>query len=225
MTDEAIRASSDKLQEWRAEILEHKYQIVLALAFLAIASTLNYYFGTYVSSQAIVATVPDLILDNLPCVSIPLVSTLYVWLYISVFVVLFAYPFFFRPRRLHYVLGMTSLFILVRAVFVTFTHLKTPDDAVHVVFPWVFQSLHFTNDMFFSGHAGLPFLGFLMFRRNKIIRTYMLVSSILLGAVVLLLHQHYSIDVFSAFFITYGIYRIGGKVFNNVEGHGAAVHR
>jgi hypothetical protein len=219
MTDEAIRASG-RLQEWRTEILDHKYQILLALAFLGIACTLNYYFGTYVSNRAIVATVPDLVLDNVPCVNIPVVSVLYVWLYISVFVVLFSYPFFFRPRRLHYVLGMTSLFILVRAIFVTFTHLKTPADAVHVLFPWPFQGLHFTNDMFFSGHAGLPFLGFLMFRQNKAIRSYMLASSIILGAVVLLMHQHYAIDVLSAFFITYGIYRIGGKVFNNVEGHG-----
>ena len=39
----------------------------------------------------------------------------------------------------------------------------------------------------------------------------MLASSIILGITVLLMHVHYSIDVFSAYFIVYGIYVLGNK--------------
>jgi len=31
---------------------------------------------------------------------------------------------------------------------------------------------------------------------------------------VLLMHQHYTIDVVSAFFITYGVYKIGNRLFD-----------
>jgi hypothetical protein len=36
----------------------------------------------------------------------------------------------------------------------------------------------------------------------------MLVSSIILAITVLLMHVHYSIDVLSAYFITYGVYKL-----------------
>ena len=71
----------------------------------------------------------------------------------------------------------------------------------------------FTGDMFFSAHTGLPFLAALLFWQNKIWRYVFLISSLIFGATVLLGHLHYSIDVFSAFFITYGIYHLAIKFF------------
>jgi hypothetical protein len=69
------------------------------------------------------------------------------------------------------------------------------------------------NDLFFSGHTGLPFLIALIFWDHIYIRRLFLVSSVVFGVVVLLAHLHYSIDVFAAFFITYSIYHISLKVF------------
>ena len=34
---------------------------------------------------------------------------------------------------------------------------------------------------------------------------------------VLGMHQHYSIDVFAAFFITYGVYKMGGWVIKKLK--------
>jgi prolipoprotein diacylglyceryltransferase len=45
------------------------------------------------------------------------------------------------------------------------------------------------------------------------IRTLFLAASVVFGVIVLLSHLHYSIDVFSAFFITYSIYHIAIKLF------------
>ena len=59
--------------------------------------------------------------------------------------------------------------------------------------------------LFFSGHTGLPFLLALMFWEHKVIRNIFLTFSFTFAIVVLLGHIHYSIDVLSAFFISYGI--------------------
>jgi hypothetical protein len=70
------------------------------------------------------------------------------------------------------------------------------------------------NDLFFSGHTGLPFLIALIFWDHVYVRTLFLSSSVVFGVIVLLSHLHYSIDVFSAFFITYSIYHISLKLFH-----------
>jgi membrane-associated phospholipid phosphatase len=48
---------------------------------------------------------------------------------------------------------------------------------------------------------------------NRLLRYIFLCASVVFGVVVLLGHLHYSIDVFAAFFITYGIYQIATKLF------------
>ena len=69
------------------------------------------------------------------------------------------------------------------------------------------------GDYFFSGHTGLPFLLTLLFWDNVFLRVLFFVSSIFFGVVVLLGHLHYSIDVLSAFFITYTIYHLSEAFF------------
>jgi len=59
----------------------------------------------------------------------------------------------------------------------------------------------------------LPFLLALIFWDEKYLRYFFIVSSIFFGAIVLLGHYHYSIDVAAAFFITYTIYHIAKKLF------------
>jgi hypothetical protein len=71
---------------------------------------------------------------------------------------------------------------------------------------------------FFWFCGAVPFLGFLLFREDNI-RYFFLFFSFFMGAVVLLMHVHYSIDVFSAFFITYGTHKVGEKFFNKVNSY------
>src|SRR3989339_678229 len=57
------------------------------------------------------------------------------------------------------------------------------------------------------------FIFVLIFWENKWLRTIFVASSIFFGASVLLGHLHYSIDVFSAFFITFGIFHLAKSFF------------
>jgi membrane-associated phospholipid phosphatase len=105
-----------------------------------------------------------------------------------------------------------AVFTLIRSVFVSITHISPfPTHAIitSVFFnKEVFYGIFTGNDLFFSGHTGIPFLLALMFWENKTLRIIFLGFSLMFAMVVLLGHLHYSIDVLSAFFITYTIFDI-----------------
>ena len=190
---------------------EYKYLLFISTIIFIIATSIHYVSGTYVSVTN-TNNVPDLILDHIGPIN---VGFFYVYGYIILFAALFMYPGFFHIRTFHVVITQFSLLIVLRAVFVAFTHLGTPPDAIPVSFPWIFRGLHFENDMFFSGHTAIPFLGFLLFKGP--IRYFFLGGSIFMGAVVLLIHVHYSIDVLAAFFMTYCSYKMGNFLINKAE--------
>ncbi len=204
--------SPPKPRPWTRELLECKHLILLSLVFMGAAMSLDYYSGLYVSSTTSVG-VPDLILDHLPPVDL---GFLFIYGYIALVAGIFTYPLFFRVRILHVAAVQFSLLLTLRSLFMVFTHLKTPPGSVPVSFPWFFGKLYFENDMFFSGHTAVPFLGFYLFRQSPI-RYVFLAGSIMMGMVVLVMHLHYSIDVFAAFFMTYCSYRMGGAALRRLD--------
>ena len=197
--------------DWIREFLEYRYLIGLSLVLVVVATYLDYYSGVYVTEKGGVE-VPDLILDHLEPIDL---SPLFVYGYIGLVVALIAYPLLFHIRTLHAVVSQFSLLVVLRSIFMIFTHLETPPDAVPAHFPWIFGQLSFQNDRFFSGHTAIPFLGFFLFKDSPV-RYLFLVGSIVMGIVVLGMHMHYSIDVFSAFFITYCSYRMGMRAFDRL---------
>jgi hypothetical protein len=199
-----------KFADWKKDIIEHKYKILLALLFLAIAAVATVLSSTYVDEITTIA-VPDLLLDVLPVVNL---SFLFVWGIIAVVAVYILYPFLYKPRKIHYSIGILSLFLMVRSAFIILTHLKAPAGAIPVAGSGILSFVTYSNDLFFSGHTGLPFLGFLVYESRRI-RYFMLGASIVLAITVLLMHVHYSIDVASAYFITYGVYKIGDQLFGD----------
>jgi hypothetical protein len=203
-----------RLKDWKKEILEHKKLILLSLIFLGIAIFLDYLAGEYIET-AKVSTVSDLILDNIPVINL---SWIFIYGYTLVIAVGFLYALFFKIKDLHIVISQFSLLVLIRSFFITLTHLEAPVNAIIVHTPKFFNLLFFQNDLFFSGHTAIPFLGFLLFRKEKI-GIFFLIMTFILASTVLLMHVHYSIDVFAAFFITYGSYKIGKLIFKRINGY------
>ncbi len=200
-------------KSWKREIKEYKYFILISLIVAGIVTYVDYIAGIYVSS-ANVASVPDLILDNIGPYDF---GFLFIYGYLALTFLLFIYPLFFHIGKLHKVVGQFSLLVVIRSAFIIFTHLQTPLDVIHAVFPWPFTGLYFANDLFFSGHVAVPFLGFLLYKDSRTMKYLFLLGSIIMGITVLLTHQHYSIDVFAAFFITYGSYKIGKYLFKKIK--------
>ncbi|MDO8517095.1 MAG: phosphatase PAP2-related protein [Nanoarchaeota archaeon] len=205
----------EKFNAWRKEINEHKYLILLSLFFLACAAVLQYFAGSYVTRIETVP-VPDLILSHLKPVDLGII---FVYGFMLVVITLFAYPLFFKAKDLHIVISQFSLLVMLREFFVCLTHLQSPAGAIYGHFPSFISLISFQNDLFFSGHVSVTFLGYLLFRKEKI-GIFFLIASVIMAITVLLMHLHYSIDVFAAFFITYGSYKIGEWLFRKVDQKG-----
>jgi hypothetical protein len=199
--------------DWKSEFKEHKGLIALSLIFLVGALVLNSVVGNY-ADRVGNAAASDLILEHVGPVDW---TYLFVYGYGLVILLLFVYPLLFRVREFHIAISQFSLLVLIRSFFISLTHLKVPTDAIAVSVSHLSNLLIFRNDLFFSAHTALPFLGFLLFRKHKIISTFFLIMTFVLAATVLLMHIHYSIDVFAAFFITYGSYKIGEWLFRRVN--------
>lgn len=171
---------------------------------------LNHAANTYTLSHGSSA-VTDIILDNIPAVSVD--GVFFEGIIVLVFFI--ALLGLANPKRIPFLLKSIALFVAVRSFFLILTHLAPP------IHPTLVPSDNFLeklasgsgSDLFFSGHTGLPFLMAMLFWRNKYLRAIFLFASVFFGATVLLGHLHYSIDVFSAFFITYGIYRVSLRIF------------
>jgi len=175
------------------------------IAFLLLAGSLfwNFYAGSYANEQGI-NPVTDIILSNTKAQD---VDMLFIGWIVAFF--LFVLVWCLRyPSQMPYILKSIALFIAIRAVFVTLTHLGPYPDSILILNTGIMGKINFWADLFFSGHTGMPFLMALLFWKNKFFRYLFILASISFGVIVLLWHLHYSIDVLAAFFITYTIHHI-----------------
>ena len=169
--------------------------------FLFSASLVANYFAGIYASQSASNKVTDLILSNIPVFD---VDNIFIYGAIALFLIITAIALA-EPERLPFLLKSIALFVFVRSFFITCTHIKPVVDGVvlsaHNPLAWV----TFGGDLFFSGHTGVPFLMALIFWNQPVRRFFFLGLSLALSVAVLMGHLHYTIDVFAAFFITYGI--------------------
>ncbi len=179
-----------------------------SLLLLLVSLFVNYFANVYTTSH-VSNYVSDLILDNLPVVNVD-------FIFVEGFIILWIFVillFVWEPKRMPFVVKSIAVFILIRSVFIMLTHLALPPDHSYLEPDSTFRYISAGNDMFFSSHAGLPYLVALNFWENKKLRFIFLTASVFFAIVVLFGHLHYSIDVFAAFFITYSIFHISQRLF------------
>lgn len=182
--------------------------VVDAFTFLLGSLIVNYFASQYAFVNK-GNSVTDIILDNLPVVRMDagfVVGTL-------VFLILVTLLVVSHPKKITFVVKSIALFVLVRSLFVTLTHIG-PSPLNTLSAPGeIGRAFSSGADLFFSGHTGMPYLFALIYWYNKSLRYIFMICSIIAAAAVLLGHIHYSIDVASAYFITYGIYIIARQLF------------
>lgn len=188
--------------------------ILISTCFLIFAIFIKNVSDNYVDS-ATSTPVGDLILSNIPTFNVDkfvIQGTL-------AFILIVIFLFLGRPKYWSFSLKTFAIFIIIRAFFVSLTHLGVnlhqvvmdPNSLGYGIYNFLFSS---KTDFFFSGHTGIPFLLGLIFYNEKKRRYFFFACSFVFGLLMLLGHLHYSIDVFAAPFITYTIFVISRKLFN-----------
>jgi hypothetical protein len=186
--------------------------IIDGLILVGLALVANFYAGRFATFKA-GNSVNDIVLSNIPVYD---VHNIFIYGPIVMWAVLFVYCFN-KPHQIPFILKSIALFILIRSTFVSLTHIGPFPDRLIIGLDsanWM-QLFTFGGDLFFSAHTGLPFLLCLIFWKEKVLRILFFATSIFFGAIVLMGHLHYSIDVLSAFFITYTIYHMSKFLFKN----------
>ncbi|MBI4368787.1 MAG: hypothetical protein HY547_01005 [Elusimicrobia bacterium] len=186
------------------------FEIFLSMLSFTGALLANYYAGRYV--KAIGAKAPslhnDLLLSWLPRLNL---SELFIWGFAAFIIFAMMASILTQPERIPYVMWMYALLISLRAFFVLLTPMGVPPGIFEInnsaLFQKVRNHLTFGNDLFFSAHTAMPFLGFLIYRRRHI-RFVFLALSVILAGCVLIARFHYSIDVAAAYFITFALVRL-----------------
>lgn len=197
------------MQSYRTYLTDRKFILSFLSGLVLLASSLlvQFFVTDYVTRQ-VSSPVTDIVLSNTRAYD---VGGIFVWgsvllTIITVFILLI------KLNYAPFVVKSIALFTLIRSVFVSITHISPFPTRIAIDSTFftkeVFSGIFTGNDLFFSGHTGTPFLLALIFWENKILRTVFLSFSIMFAIVVLLGHIHYSIDVLSAYFITFTIFSI-----------------
>ena len=182
--------------------------IMVAFLFLLVSLLINFFAGTYATIRASYP-VTDIFLSNIRAYDVDgffVYGPLVLWSFVVIYLL-------FNPKQISFTMKSIALFIVIRSIFVTLTHIGPFPTQITINANSFFDKFTFGGDLFFSGHTGFPFLLALIYWNDKVLRYLFITSAIFFGFIVLLGHLHYSIDVLSAFFITYSIFHIAEYFF------------
>lgn len=123
------------------------------------------------------------------------------------------------PRILSVALLTYGLMVFFRTIGMFSLPLNPPESMIALKDPFVELfggGKILTKDLFFSGHTATSFIFFLT-SVNKKIKSAFLLLTVVMGLSVLIMHVHYTVDVFAAPFIAFTSYYIAKNISKKFE--------
>ncbi len=179
--------------------------VVVALSF----TILFHYFFPYVESRN-GTFIHDLILEWIP----PHDVSYFVFLFLYAGIIIGLYTHRNHPKVILVALQTYVLVTLTRVLTIQFFPLEPPNGYLPLKEPFVQLFTPggeiISKDLFFSGHMS-TILSVYFATRMQYIRAFLLFCCMMVGAMVLIQHVHYTIDVIVAIPATYAIYHLCKK--------------
>ncbi len=192
---------------WREKLSDPNFRFLFMLSFIILAFILYWMAKFLVYNEARPGfSFTDPFLSLFTPIKVTWVT--FALIYFAVITALISLSFY--PDKLMLALQSYTLVILFRLITIYFLPLNPPDSIIPLRDPVVElfgNGKTLLKDLFFSGHTATMFIFFLT-AQNKKLKIIFLVSTVLVGACVLIQHVHYTIDVVIAPFVTYTSYRI-----------------
>ncbi len=211
----AARAELAEIKdEWHT--VHYKWWIITLSGVLTFF-VLSYFYYTQLGWYADQRHLPpssDWLLNRLPQVNLmPVLS----WGWLGLHLYAAAVAVLYYPRKLPLILLTLGLFMFIRSTFIFLSPIGPPHGIMDMskldyIFNRVMGVLTFNNEFVFSGHASFPFLFYLLFE-TRAQKAIFLGGSAAMAASVLLTHNHYTVDVLGAYFISYSIYRLSLRLY------------
>ncbi len=201
---------TDWLSRYKSYFRDKELILSIGVGFLfLIVSIVITFFAILYATDRASGPVTDIILSNLPVYDVDgifVYGPVIFWMLVAIYLL-------YKPKKIPFTIKSIALFTIIRSIFITLTHIGPFPIHDQITTSGLLGVFTTGNDLFFSGHTGLPFLMALVFWDEKYLRWFFIAASIFFGAIVLMAHLHYSIDVFAAFFITFAIYHIAERFF------------
>ena len=156
----------------------------------------------------------DWLLRRLPPVNVlPMLS----WGWFALHIFAGAAAVLYYPRRMPFLIFMLSVYLLVRTAFVFLSPIGPPAGMLDMrqldyIFSRLLGTYTFNNEFVFSGHTSTPFLFYLFFE-TKGLKRVMMAGSLTMAVCVLLSHNHYTVDVLSAYLVSYAVYKLSERLY------------
>ena len=196
---------------WAYALQQKKFKQLtfLGIFFLIIILLLFPYFFTFIEQRE-GKTINDIVLNYFTPINVSGYIFGIIWLMAFITIIrCIQQPAIFLQFLWGFILLSISRVITIIAV-----PLNAPNQLIVLIDPisnYFYGKTFITKDLFYSGHTATLFLMCLCLK-NKWDKFLTLLSTIIIGILVLVQHVHYTIDVVAAPFFTYFIYVLTNKI-------------
>ncbi|PZX65939.1 phosphatase PAP2-related protein [Hydrotalea sandarakina] len=182
-----------------------KAKLLIGVAVLTGILIIFPYFFQFIESRD-GFVLPDRILNDLPSVNLSLPIFFVIWVMVLILIIEAI-----RDPEIFLLFLWAYIFLNIsRIITISLIPLNPPDNLIPLTDPisnYFYGSGFITKDLFYSGHTSTQFLIFLVLKKNKL-KNLALLSTMLIGVMVLIQHVHYTIDVVMAPFFAFLVYKL-----------------